>query len=31
MKRFKEAGFIYYENNSAALRVRRTLVAFCDQ
>jgi CRP/FNR family transcriptional regulator, cyclic AMP receptor protein len=29
MKRFKEAGFIYYENKSNLLRVHRTLLAFC--
>jgi len=29
MKRFKESGFIYYENKSKMLRVYRTLLAFC--
>jgi len=31
MEKFKEAGFIHYENNSPTLQVRRTLFAFCDQ
>lgn len=31
MKRFKNAGFIYYENKSKLLRVHRTLLAFCAQ
>ena len=31
MKRFKESGFIYYENKSKLLRVHRTLLAFCAQ
>lgn len=29
MKRFKDAGFIYYENKSTLLRIHRTLFAFC--
>ena len=31
MNRFKESGFIYYENKSALLQVHRTLLAFCGQ
>ena len=31
MKRFKESGFIFYENKSKLLRVHRTLFAFCGQ
>jgi CRP-like cAMP-binding protein len=31
MKRFKEAGFIYYETKSKLLRVHRMLLAFCAQ
>jgi len=31
MKRFKNSGFIYYENKSKLLRVHRTLLAFCAQ
>jgi CRP/FNR family transcriptional regulator, cyclic AMP receptor protein len=31
MKRFKDAGFIYYETKSKVLRVHKTLLAFCSQ
>jgi CRP/FNR family cyclic AMP-dependent transcriptional regulator len=31
MKRFKDSGFIYYENKSKMLRVHKTLLAFCAQ
>ncbi|MGA9980218.1 MAG: Crp/Fnr family transcriptional regulator [Candidatus Sulfotelmatobacter sp.] len=31
MKRFKDAGFIYYETKSKMLRIHRTLLAFCSQ
>ncbi len=31
MNRFKESGFIYYENKGKALRVHRTLFAVCGQ
>lgn len=31
MRKFRESGFIYYQPNSSALRVRRTLLAFCAQ
>jgi CRP/FNR family transcriptional regulator, cyclic AMP receptor protein len=31
MNRFKESGFIFYENKGKLLRVHRTLFAFCDQ
>jgi len=31
MHRFKESGFIYYENKGKLLRVHRTLFAFCGQ
>ena len=31
MNRFKESGFIYYENKGKLLRVHRTLFAFCGQ
>jgi CRP/FNR family transcriptional regulator, cyclic AMP receptor protein len=31
MNRFKESGFIFYENKSKLLRVHRTLLAFCGQ
>ncbi|MGO9087819.1 MAG: Crp/Fnr family transcriptional regulator [Candidatus Sulfotelmatobacter sp.] len=31
MNRFKESGFIYYENKGKMLRVHRTLFAFCGQ
>jgi CRP/FNR family cyclic AMP-dependent transcriptional regulator len=31
MKRFKESGFIFYENKGSVLRVHRTLFAFCGQ
>lgn len=31
MNRFKAAGFIYYGNENSALRVHRTLLAFCAQ
>jgi CRP/FNR family transcriptional regulator, cyclic AMP receptor protein len=31
MNRFKESGFIYYENKGKLLRVHRTLLAFCGQ
>jgi len=31
MKRFKESGFIFYENKGKLLRVHRTLFAFCGQ
>jgi len=31
MKRFKQSGFIYYENKGKLLRVHRTLFAFCSQ
>lgn len=31
MNRFKAAGFIYYGNENSALRVHRTLLAFCSQ
>jgi CRP/FNR family transcriptional regulator, cyclic AMP receptor protein len=31
MKRFKNSGFIYYENKSSLLRVHKTLLAFCSQ
>jgi CRP/FNR family transcriptional regulator, cyclic AMP receptor protein len=31
MKRFKNSGFIYYENKSKLLRVHKTLLAFCAQ
>jgi CRP/FNR family transcriptional regulator, cyclic AMP receptor protein len=31
MNRFKESGFIYYENKGKALRVHRTLLAVCGQ
>src|SRR5664279_6288277 len=31
MKKFKDAGFIYYENKGKLLRVHRTLLAFCGQ
>jgi len=31
MNRFKESGFIFYENKGKLLRVHRTLFAFCGQ
>ena len=31
MNRFKESGFIYYENKGKLLRVHRTLLEFCAQ
>jgi CRP/FNR family transcriptional regulator, cyclic AMP receptor protein len=31
MNRFKKSGFIYYEHRGKALRVHRTLLAFCGQ
>ena len=31
MNRFKESGFIYYENKGKLLRVHQTLIAFCGQ
>jgi CRP/FNR family cyclic AMP-dependent transcriptional regulator len=31
MSRFKESGFIFYDNKSKVLRVHRTLYAFCGQ
>jgi CRP-like cAMP-binding protein len=31
MNRFKESGFIYYENKGKELRVHRTLFAVCGQ
>ena len=31
MNRFKESGFIFYENKGKLLRVHRTLFAFCEQ
>src|SRR5512143_1163206 len=31
MNRFKKSGFIYYQNKGKALRVHRTLLAFCGQ
>jgi len=31
MHRFKESGFLYYENKGKTLRVHRTLFAFCGQ
>ena len=31
MNRFKESGFIYYENKGKMLRVHQTLIAFCGQ
>jgi CRP/FNR family transcriptional regulator, cyclic AMP receptor protein len=31
MKRFKESGFIFYENKGKLLRVHRSLFAFCGQ
>lgn len=31
MNRFKESGFVFYENKGSLLRVHRTLFAFCGQ
>jgi DNA-binding IclR family transcriptional regulator len=31
MRRFRESGFIYYDDKSKLLRIRRTLLALCAQ